>query len=48
MQHLDVNIRRKNNEVLLTVVRAPRPGRDASQPRGRLGCFVSYGLKAVR
>jgi len=22
MQHLDVNIRRKNNEVLLTVVRA--------------------------
>jgi hypothetical protein len=28
MQHLDVNIRRKNNEVLLTVVRA-RPGRDA-------------------
>ena len=45
MQHLDVNIRRKNNEVLLTV----HPGRDAVSRDGRLGSrFVSYRLKAVR
>jgi len=45
MQHLDVYIRRKNNEVLLTV---HARGAGCCQPRGRLGCFVSYGLKAVR